>query len=622
MPDTVHPREYFGFDACDDSKPFIFVSYAHSDAEKIAPYLRFLSENGVNLWYDNGLKPGQKWLEMLLTKIAQPTCMAVMFFLSGESVGSPFVRAETEQAFKNKKPIYGVYLEGGVVLDVEMNAYISRIQSTFIPRHESVDSAREEILAAAGELMKGQAPVSAAGYSGLYDEECRRAELLLSHTRFDGTHDRLDDARAIYRSLSQRDMTDHRGWLGLFRCECLEKPATPEEASERIKAALDYHSYAVNCADTPELRQLCTEHLDGLRTEALALFRPDACSSSEEVRALAARLPDSRMLRHVSPSTTAGYTDLSARLSARAEELARQEEEQRRAQLAAEEQKKAEALRAQEREQKAAKAQERIQRGKQALAAAWRVILSVAVCALGLILALAAGTGEYFRKYRVIGVTAVVILCAVYIFCVIVNHRNNKLRPKRSGAKWTLSLIGMILSVVMMLGVPIYLAGHETVWIDGVGYGVNYDDNSTAMICGISSGMEEFTVPASVMGAEVTSCYLWHTTPNLLRINVDPESRHFSSVDGVLFNKDQTTLVSFPTARAGSYIVPETVTSIKADAFSQCGGLTSVTVPDSVTSIGIYAFHDCPKLTVVCSADSYARQYCEENNIPYSENWA
>ena len=32
--------------------------------------------------------------------------------------------------------------------------------------------------------------------------------------------------------------------------------------------------------------------------------------------------------------------------------------------------------------------------------------------------------------------------------------------------------------------------------------------------------------------------------------------------------------------------IPETVTEVKADAFSNCDSLTSVTIPDSVTSIG------------------------------------
>src|SRR5207249_2004931 len=63
----------------------------------------------------------------------------------------------------------------------------------------------------------------------------------------------------------------------------------------------------------------------------------------------------------------------------------------------------------------------------------------------------------------------------------------------------------------------------------------------------------------------------------------------FSSVDGVLFNHSQTTLVEFPGGKVGSYMIPNSVTSIADSAFSHCG-LTSVTIPDSVTSVGDFAF--------------------------------
>ena len=50
--------------------------------------------------------------------------------------------------------------------------------------------------------------------------------------------------------------------------------------------------------------------------------------------------------------------------------------------------------------------------------------------------------------------------------------------------------------------------------------------------------------------------------------------------------------------------IPESVTEIKASAFSGATCLTSVTIPNSVTSIGNYAFRDCSGLTSVTIGNS------------------
>ena len=71
----------------------------------------------------------------------------------------------------------------------------------------------------------------------------------------------------------------------------------------------------------------------------------------------------------------------------------------------------------------------------------------------------------------------------------------------------------------------------------------------------------------------------------------------YASVDGVLFNKDQTRLIRCPEGKVGGHRVPDTVTGIGYQAFSNCVKLVSVTLPDTVTSLADGAFAVCSSLT-------------------------
>ena len=85
----------------------------------------------------------------------------------------------------------------------------------------------------------------------------------------------------------------------------------------------------------------------------------------------------------------------------------------------------------------------------------------------------------------------------------------------------------------------------------------------------------------------------------LTSINVDTNNSNYKSINGVLFNKDGTSLIYYPGRKSGSYAIPSSVTHIETIAFKGCTGLTSVTIPASVTSISYGAFQDCSGLTSV-----------------------
>jgi uncharacterized repeat protein (TIGR02543 family) len=99
-------------------------------------------------------------------------------------------------------------------------------------------------------------------------------------------------------------------------------------------------------------------------------------------------------------------------------------------------------------------------------------------------------------------------------------------------------------------------------------------------------------------------------------ISVDSNNPNYSSENGILFNKLKTILIKCPTAKSGSYTIPNSVTTIRNDAFIYCQLLTAVTIPDSVTSIGDSAFHNCISLSSitigsgVTSIGNSAFNYC------------
>ena len=115
------------------------------------------------------------------------------------------------------------------------------------------------------------------------------------------------------------------------------------------------------------------------------------------------------------------------------------------------------------------------------------------------------------------------------------------------------------------------------------------------------SSLISITIPGSVTSIGDSA---FSGCNSLTAINVDDENKTYSSNDGVLFNKDKTELLCFPTGKSGKYIMPYGVTSINSCAFFYCSGLTSINIPYSVTYIGNYAFGGCSSLTSITIPDS------------------
>jgi hypothetical protein len=109
-----------------------------------------------------------------------------------------------------------------------------------------------------------------------------------------------------------------------------------------------------------------------------------------------------------------------------------------------------------------------------------------------------------------------------------------------------------------------------------------------------------------MIGDSVTNfeSYAFKSITSLTAIAVDAANPAFCSVDGVLFNQDQSTLIVCPNGKAGSFTMPSSVTNIGTAAFYRCTKLTHITIGNKVTRIGNTDFEYCSRLTSVTIPDS------------------
>jgi len=112
------------------------------------------------------------------------------------------------------------------------------------------------------------------------------------------------------------------------------------------------------------------------------------------------------------------------------------------------------------------------------------------------------------------------------------------------------------------------------------------------------------------IGVHVTEIGKWGVfgSRHLKEFVVSLENTAFAAVEGVLFSKDMTRLVSYPNANTAEYdkggtlkeevvyTVPEGVTSIAHGAFYKCYALKEIVLPASLRVLEPRAFHGCENI--------------------------
>ena len=124
-------------------------------------------------------------------------------------------------------------------------------------------------------------------------------------------------------------------------------------------------------------------------------------------------------------------------------------------------------------------------------------------------------------------------------------------------------------------------------------------DMSTFRGC---SSFTSITIPDNVTYIDI---WAFNGCTGLTAIDVKAGNNNYTSVNGVLFNKDKTELICYPAGKTDkSYNIPNCVTNVGGWAFDGCTSLTSITIPDSVTEIDWSAFEGCTSLTSITIPDS------------------
>ncbi len=121
------------------NEPYIFISYAHRDSERVFPIIRKLQEASYRVWYDEGVDPGTEWDDNIAGYINR--CSVLIAFLTENYVASKNCKDEISYSRELDKNQLLVYLEDDLDLPDGLKMRLNRLQAIYWNRYSNTDDA-------------------------------------------------------------------------------------------------------------------------------------------------------------------------------------------------------------------------------------------------------------------------------------------------------------------------------------------------------------------------------------------------------------------------------------------------------------------------------------------------
>jgi hypothetical protein len=122
------------FPAYQGDDPYIFVCYAHDDAEVVYAEITRLRGEGLNIWYDEGISPGSTWRDEVALALTQ--CSVFLYYVTARSVASINCLNEVNFCLSRERKILSVHLEE-TELPLGLELSLSAMQAIFRADHTS-----------------------------------------------------------------------------------------------------------------------------------------------------------------------------------------------------------------------------------------------------------------------------------------------------------------------------------------------------------------------------------------------------------------------------------------------------------------------------------------------------